>query len=66
MLVDQKNTNILPLAGELVESTLDGRDLGLLVHDEVVLLTVWGVGDVLYIRISITSLACAGVPGAVA
>lgn len=48
MLVDQHNRNILSLPSELVEGFLDSRLLGFGVDDEVVLLRVWGFGDVLY------------------
>ena len=47
MLVDQQNGNILSLLGETVKGVFDGRGLGLVVDHEVVLLRVWGVGDVL-------------------
>lgn len=49
MLVDQHNRNVLPLPRELVEGFLNSRLLGFGVDDQVVLLRVWGFGNVLYI-----------------
>lgn len=48
MLVDQYNRNIFSLPGELVEGFLDRRLLGFGVDDQVVLLRVWGFGNMLY------------------
>jgi hypothetical protein len=47
MLIYEDDANVLPLGGELVKGAFDGRGLGLLVDDEVVLLTVGRVRDVL-------------------
>lgn len=47
MLVDQHNSDILPLPSELVESLLDGRLFGFGVDDQVVLLRVRCVGHML-------------------
>jgi len=52
MLVYQQDANILPLAGELLKGALDGRGLGLLIHDEVVFLAVGGIRNMLIIRVS--------------
>jgi hypothetical protein len=48
MLVDQENTNILPLSGEPVESFFDGRVFGLAVDDQEVLLRIWWLSDMLF------------------
>lgn len=48
MLVDEQDTNILPLTRELVESGLDGSSIGLGVYNKEVLLRVWWTGDVLF------------------
>ena len=50
VLVDQQNRNVLALLRELVEGSLDGRVLGLRVDDEEVLLAVWRLRDVLYMK----------------
>lgn len=47
MLVDEENGNVLALLGEAVESLLDGVGLGLVVYDEVVLLSIRRVGNML-------------------
>jgi hypothetical protein len=47
VLVDQHNSDILPLPSELVESLLDGRLFGFGVDDQVVLLRVRCVGHML-------------------
>lgn len=47
MLVDEENGNVLALLGEAVEGLLDGVCFGLVVYDEVVLLSVRRVGNVL-------------------
>lgn len=47
MLVDQQYGNVLSLFREQLERLLDGRCLGLAVHNEVVLLRVWRVRYVL-------------------
>jgi hypothetical protein len=47
MLVYQQNPDILPLLRVRLEGGLDGRRLGLGVHDHEVALGVGGVGDVL-------------------
>lgn len=47
VLVDQDNSNILPLPSELVECLLDGRLFGFGVDDQVVLLRVRCVGHML-------------------
>lgn len=52
MLVDQHNRNIFPLLRETVECPFNRAVLRLRVDDEVVLLRVWGVGDVLWTLIS--------------
>ena len=48
MLVDQHNSDILPLPSELVESLLDGGLFGFGVDDQVVLLRVRCVGHMLH------------------
>jgi hypothetical protein len=52
VLVDQHNSDILPLPGELVESLLDGRLFGFGVDDQVVLLRVRCVGHMLQILLA--------------
>jgi len=52
MLIYQQDTDILPLAGELLKGAFDGRGLGLLVYDEVVFLAVGGIGDMLIFGVS--------------
>lgn len=47
MLIYQENRNVLPLLGESLEGRLDCRRLGLLVHNEEVLLRVRRRVDVL-------------------
>lgn len=47
VLIDKHNGNILPLPSELVESLLDSCVVRLAVYDEVVLLRLWGFGDML-------------------
>jgi hypothetical protein len=47
VLVDEQNSDIFALAGELVECGLDGRVLGLGVDDEEVLLAVRRLCNVL-------------------
>jgi hypothetical protein len=47
VLVDKQNSNVLALGGKFVECRFDGRVLRLCVHDEEVLLSVWGRGNVL-------------------
>jgi hypothetical protein len=47
VLVDEDNGNVLALLGEAVKGFLDGVSLGLVVYDEVVLLSIRRVGDVL-------------------
>lgn len=47
MLVDEQDTNILPLTCELVECSLDSSSICLRVYDKEVLLRVWRVGDML-------------------
>lgn len=47
VLVDEENGNVLALLGEAVESLLDGVGLGLVVYDEVVLLSIRRVGNML-------------------
>jgi len=47
MLIDQENSNVLPLTDELIECLLDSRDLGFGVHNEEVLGCAWGGGNVL-------------------
>jgi hypothetical protein len=49
VLVDEHNSDILPLPGELVESLLDGRLFGFGVDDQVVLLRVRCVGHMLQV-----------------
>jgi hypothetical protein len=46
-LVDEDNGNVLALLGEAVKGLLDGVGLGLVVYDEVVLLSIRRVGNVL-------------------
>lgn len=48
VLVDQDNSNILPLPSELVECFLNSGLLGFGVDNEVVLLRVWSFGDMLW------------------
>lgn len=48
MLVDEDNGNVLAFLGEAVKGLLDGVSLGLVVYDEVVLLSIRRVGDMLY------------------
>lgn len=48
MLVDQQNTNILPLSCEPVESFFDGCVIRLAVDDEEVLLRIRWLGDMLH------------------
>jgi hypothetical protein len=52
VLVDEHNSDILPLSGELVESLLDGRLFGFGVDDQVVLLRVRCVGHMLHILLA--------------
>ncbi len=40
MLVDEDNANIFPFLGELFESGLDGCSIGLVVHDQEILLCI--------------------------
>lgn len=47
VLVDQEDSNVLAVVGEVVEGSLDGRVLGLGVDDEEVLLAIWRLCDVL-------------------
>lgn len=47
MLVDEQNGNVLSLLGKVVKGLLDGRGLGLVVDNKVVLLRVGRVGNVL-------------------
>lgn len=47
MLVDEKDGNVFPLLGELVEGGFDGRRLGLVIDDEEVLLIIRRRCDVL-------------------
>jgi hypothetical protein len=47
MLIDEDNGNVLALLGEAVKGLLDGVGLGLVVYDEVVLLSIRRVGYVL-------------------
>lgn len=54
MLVDEQDSNILSLLGELLKGALDGGLLRLCVDDEVVLLAVRRVGDVLLCPIRIS------------
>jgi hypothetical protein len=48
VLVDQDNGDVLSLLGEVLESPLDLRGLGLAVNDEEVSLGVWAIGNVLW------------------
>jgi hypothetical protein len=48
MLVDQDDSNILALLGEVLERLLDLGGLGLAVNNEEVSLGIWAVGDVLW------------------
>lgn len=48
VLVDEHNSDVLPLPGELVKSLLDGRLFGFGVDDQVVLLRVRCVGHMLH------------------
>lgn len=48
MLVDEDNGNVLAFLGEAVKGLLDGVSLGLVVDDEVVLLSIRRVGDMLH------------------
>lgn len=50
MLVDEQNGNVLSLLCKVVEGLLDGRSLGLVVDNKVVLLRVGRVGNVLVRR----------------
>jgi hypothetical protein len=47
VLIDEQDGDILALLGELVERGFDGCVLRLCVHNEEVLLGVWGLRDVL-------------------
>lgn len=47
MLVNKNNSNILPLAREVLKRPLDSRRFGFLVYHEEVPLGVRGVGDML-------------------
>jgi len=51
VLVDEENGNVLALLGEAVEGLLDGVGFGLVIYDEVVLLSIRRVGNVLYSKI---------------
>lgn len=62
MLIDEHNSNILPLTRERIECALDRRSFGPGVDNEEVLLGVRGVGDVLFIFIN-TGLHFSGVGG---
>jgi hypothetical protein len=48
MLIDQQNTNILPLSCESVESFFDGGIIRLAIHDEEILLRIRWLGDMLH------------------
>lgn len=48
MLVDQDDSNILALLGEVLERLLDLRGLSLAVNNEEVSLGIWAVGNVLW------------------
>jgi len=48
MLIDQENSNILPLSCESVESFFDSRIIRLAVNDEEILLRIRWLGDMLY------------------
>jgi hypothetical protein len=48
VLVDEDNGNVLAFLGEAVKGLLDGVSLGLVVDDEVVLLSIRRVGDMLH------------------
>lgn len=56
MLVDQDNSNILALLGEVLKRLLDLRSLSLAVNDKEVSLGVWAIGHMLWtqFRISIS------------
>lgn len=47
MLVDQQNSDVLPLLCEVLECLLDGGGLGLGVDHKEVALRVWGIGNML-------------------
>lgn len=47
MLVDQHHADIFSLLGEGLESSLDLGGLGLCIDDKEVTLCVWGIGDML-------------------
>jgi len=46
VLVDEDNGNVLAFLGEAVKGVLDGVCLGLVVYDEIVLLSIRRVGNV--------------------
>jgi hypothetical protein len=48
VLVDEDNGNVLAFLGEAVKGLFDGVSLGLVVDDEVVLLSIRRVGNMLY------------------
>jgi hypothetical protein len=48
VLVDKDNSNVLAFLGEAVKGLFDGVSLGLVVDDEVVLLSIRRVGNMLY------------------
>jgi len=51
VLVDEENGNVLALLGEAVKGLLDGVGFGLVVYNEVVLLSIRWVGNVLHSKI---------------
>lgn len=59
MLVDKQYANILSLSCELLECALYRIGLGLVVHDQVVLLRIRWVGDMLFISSVARSSSCA-------
>ena len=52
MLIDEYDTNILPLAGEAVKRPLDRRDLRLVLYDKEIALRVGGLSNMLHRTLS--------------
>ncbi len=61
MLIDEHDPNILPFVREGLESTLDGRVVGLGVDNQEVLLGLWGRRDMLIIFLQSSEID-AGLP----
>lgn len=55
MLVDEQNSNVLPLARKLVEGGLNRCGFSLRVYDKEVFLRVWWVGDMLFESVFVCS-----------